>query len=125
MRPLLLLLVGLLALLQYQLWFGEGGIKERRALERQAVVGEDANATLRQRNDTLARQVLELQEGTEMLEAVAREELGLVREGEEYILFIDEKPEEKVPWQTAYGRLYLRLDADAEWRLKRPSNTCW
>ena len=97
MRPLLLLLVGLLALLQYQLWFGEGGIKERRALERQAVVGEDANATLRQRNDTLARQVLELQEGTEMLEAVAREELGLVREGEESILFIDEKPEEKAP----------------------------
>ena len=71
MKPLLLLLVGLLALLQYQLWFGEGGIRERRALERQAVVGEDANATLRQRNDTLARQVLELQEGTEMLEAVA------------------------------------------------------
>ena len=97
MRPLILLLVGLLALLQYQLWFGEGGIKERRALERQAAVGEDANATLRQRNDTLARQVLELQEGTEMLEAVAREELGLVREGEEYILFIDEKPEEKAP----------------------------
>jgi cell division protein FtsB len=32
-----------------------------------------------------------------MLEAVAREELGLVREGEEYILFIDEKPEEKAP----------------------------
>ena len=97
MRPLLLLLVGLLALLQYQLWFGEGGIKERRALERQAEVGEDANATLRQRNDTLARQVLELQEGTEMLEAVAREELGLVREGEEYILFIDEKTKEQAP----------------------------
>lgn len=97
MRPLLLLLVGLLALLQYQLWFGEGGIKERRALERQAAVGEDANATLRQRNDTLARQVLELQEGTEMLEAVAREELGLVREGEEYILFVDEKSKEQAP----------------------------
>jgi cell division protein FtsB len=90
-------LVGLLALLQYQLWFGEGGIKERRALERQAAVGEDANATLRQRNDTLARQVLELQEGTEMLEAMAREELGLVREGEEYILFIDEKSKEQAP----------------------------
>jgi cell division protein FtsB len=45
----------------------------------------------------LARQVLELQEGTEMLEAVAREELGLVREGEEYILFIDEKPKEQAP----------------------------
>ncbi len=97
MRPLLLVLVGLLALLQYQLWFGEGGIKERRALQVQAAVGEDANAALRQRNDTLARQVLELQEGTEMLEAVAREELGLVREGEEYILFIEKKPEEQAP----------------------------
>ena len=97
MWPRLLLLVGRWGLLQDQLWFGDGGIKERRALERQAAVGEDANATLRQRNDTLARQVLELQEGTEMLEAVAREELGLVREGAEYILFIDEKPTEQAP----------------------------
>ena len=60
-------------------------------------MGEEGNQLLRERNDALARQVLELQEGEEMLEAVAREELGLVRQGEEFILFVDEDTREKSP----------------------------
>jgi cell division protein FtsB len=97
MRPLLLGLLGLLLLLQYRLWLGEGGIRERQALEAQVRVGEEGNQLLRERNDALARQVLELQEGDEMLEAVAREELGLVRQGEEFILFVDDDTKEKSP----------------------------
>ena len=97
MRPLLLGLLGLLLLLQYRLWLGEGGIRERQGLEGQVRVGEEGNQLLRERNDALARQVLELQEGDEMLEAVAREELGLVRQGEEFILFVDDDTEEKSP----------------------------
>ena len=97
MRPLLLGLLGLLLLLQYRLWLGEGGIRERQGLESQIRVGEEGNQLLRERNDALARQVLELQEGDEMLEAVAREELGLVRQGEEFILFVDEDTKEKSP----------------------------
>ena len=60
-------------------------------------MGEEGNQLLRERNDALARQVLELQEGDEMLEAVAREELGLVRQGEEFILFVDDDTKEKSP----------------------------
>ncbi len=97
MRPLLLGLLGLLLLLQYRLWLGEGGIRERQGLEKQVRVGEEGNQLLRERNDALARQVLELQEGDEMLEAVAREELGLVRQGEEFILFVDDDTKEKSP----------------------------
>jgi cell division protein FtsB len=97
MRPLLLGLLGLLLLLQYRLWLGEGGIRERQGLEVQVRVGEEGNQLLRERNDALARQVLELQEGDEMLEAVAREELGLVRQGEEFILFVDDDTKEKSP----------------------------
>ena len=97
MRPLLLGLLGLLLLLQYRLWLGEGGIRERQGLEVQVRVGEEGNQLLRERNDALARQVLELQEGDEMLEAVAREELGLVRQGEEFILFVDDETKEKSP----------------------------
>ena len=55
------------------------------------------NQSLRQRNEALADRVIELQEGDEMLEAVAREDLGLVREGEEFILFVDDKSGEKSP----------------------------
>ena len=97
MRPLLLGLLGLLLLLQYRLWLGEGGVRERQGLESQVRVGEEGNQLLRERNDALARQVLELQEGVEMLEAVAREELGLVRQGEEFILFVDDDTKEKSP----------------------------
>jgi cell division protein FtsB len=96
-RPLLLVLLGLFVLLQYRLWFGDGGIRERQTLEAQVQEGETSNQVLRERNDALAQQVLELQEGSEMLEAVAREELGLVREGEEFILFVDYANEESSP----------------------------
>jgi|TARA_E500000075_G_C6988813_1_gene321557 cell division protein FtsB len=96
-RPLLLVLLGLFVLLQYRLWFGDGGIRERQTLEAQVQEGETSNQVLRERNDALAQQVLELQEGSEMLEAVAREELGLVREGEEFILFVDDANEESSP----------------------------
>ena len=96
-RALLLVLLGLLALLQYQLWLGDGGITERRSLESQVVRDSKENRSLRQRNEALADRVIELQEGDEMLEAVAREDLGLVREGEEFILFVDDKSGEKSP----------------------------
>ena len=97
MRPLLLVLLGLFVLLQYRLWFGDGGIRERQTLEAQVKEGETSNRVLRERNDALAQQVLELQEGSEMLEAVAREELGLVREGEGFLLLVDDATEESSP----------------------------
>ena len=96
-RALLLVLLGLLALLPYQLWLGDGGISERRSLESQVASDSKENQSLRQRNEALADRVIELQEGDEMLEAVAREDLGLVREGEEFILFVDDKSGEKSP----------------------------
>jgi cell division protein FtsB len=96
-RPMLVALLGLLVLLQYRLWFGEGGINERQSLEAQVTNDSAENRGLTQRNEALADRVIELQNGQEMLEAVAREDLGLVREGEEFILFIDEKSEEKSP----------------------------
>ena len=96
-RPLLLGLLGLLMLLQYRLWFGEGGINERQSLEVQVAGDSVENQRLTQRNEALADRVIELQNGQEMLEAVAREDLGLVREGEEFILFVDEKSEEESP----------------------------
>ena len=96
-RPMLVALLGLLVLLQYRLWFGEGGINERQSLEAQVTNDSAENRRLTQRNEALADRVIELQNGQEMLEAVAREDLGLVREGEEFILFIDDKSEEKSP----------------------------
>ena len=91
---LLLALLGLLLLLQYRLWLGEGGIVERSSLEQRVADENELNGTLRERNEALTSQVLELQQGETMLEAVAREDLGLVQEGEDFYLFIDQADQE-------------------------------
>ena len=91
---LLLALLGLLLLLQYRLWLGEGGIVERSSLEKRVADETELNGTLRERNEALTSQVLELQQGETMLEAVAREDLGLVQEGEDFYLFVDQADQE-------------------------------
>lgn len=91
---LLLALLGLLLLLQYRLWMGEGGIVERSSLEQRVADETELNSTLRERNEALTSQVLELQQGETMLEAVAREDLGLVQEGEDFYLFVDQADQE-------------------------------
>ena len=90
----MLALLGLFLLLQYRLWLGEGGIIERASLEQRVADETELNSTLRERNEALTSQVLELQQGEAMLEAVAREDLGLVQEGEEFYLFVDKTDQE-------------------------------
>ena len=90
MRWLMGGLLGLLLLLQYRLWFAEGGLAEANRLATQLEAAEAENATLSDRNDTLTRELMALQNGNEAVEKNARENLGLIKEGEVYYQFIDE-----------------------------------
>ena len=89
LRWLLAVLVGLLIVLQYRLWFADGSLAERQRLQQQVESARRENALLRERNDELAREVLELQTGKAVVEERAREELGLIREGEVFYRFIE------------------------------------
>ena len=80
----------LLLLLQYRLWFAEGGLAEANRLATQLEEAAAENATLSDRNDTLTRELMALQNGNEAVEKNARENLGLIKEGEVYYQFIDE-----------------------------------
>jgi len=95
MRWVLLGLGGVLLLLQYRLWFADGGIAEQVRLERKIVQQQDGNQVLRERNVALEREVLELQSGHLVVEQRARNDLGLVKQGEVYYQFTDSdgKPE--------------------------------
>lgn len=93
MRWLAGILFALVLLLQYRLWLAEGGIAEAMRLQARVDREQAVNAELQARNEALERQVLELQTGDRELEARAREDLGLVKEGEIYYQFADEKPE--------------------------------
>ncbi|GAB3313597.1 FtsB/FtsL family cell division protein [Haliea atlantica] len=87
MRLLLLGLLLLLLVLQYRLWFAEGSLAERARLREEVVEQEALNAELRARNAVIERDVLELKSGKEGLEQRAREQLGLIREGEVFYQF--------------------------------------
>jgi cell division protein FtsB len=90
LRWLLPVLLLILAMLQYRLWFATGSLAEQKRLERQLEERSKVNAALRARNEVLEREVLELQSGLEGVEQRAREELGLIREGEVFYQFVDE-----------------------------------
>ncbi len=83
---LLILLVGL----QYRLWFAEGSLAEQHRLQGQIEEQIRINSQLQARNAVLEREVLELQNGNKGLEQRAREQLGLIREGETFYQFVDE-----------------------------------
>jgi len=93
MRWLLAVLVVILVVLQYRLWIAEGSMAEKRRLDQQVVQQTEVNRKLSQRNAVLEREVLELQTGNEAVEERAREQLGLIREGEVFYQVVEEDKE--------------------------------
>ena len=90
LRVLLLLLVLLLASLQYKLWLGSGGQREVEALRAQVVKQEAENLGLEQRNEALKAEVEDLKSGEAAVEERARSELGMVKPGEIFYRVIED-----------------------------------
>lgn len=88
----LLLLVALLAYLQYRLWFGGGGEGEVQALRDQVQKQARDNGGLQQRNDALAAEVKDLKNegGGEAVEERARSELGMIKPGETFYRVVEQ-----------------------------------
>lgn len=86
MRVMIVILIGLLLLLQVELWRQYGQIGE---LGRQVEAQLEQNEGLRERNDALAAEVADLKSGLDAVEERARAELGLVRDGERFYLVVD------------------------------------
>jgi|TARA_B110000046_G_scaffold165342_1_gene181584 cell division protein FtsB len=81
-----------LGALQYRLWFAEGSLAEQHRLELQVEEQTLINSELQARNSVLDREVLELQSGNNGVEQRAREQLGLIREGETFYQVVDSPP---------------------------------
>ncbi len=90
MRWLLAVLLILLVGLQYRLWIAQGSLAERHRLQGQIEEQVRINSQLQERNAALEREVLDLQNGNKGLEQRAREQLGLIRQGETFYRFVDE-----------------------------------
>ncbi|WP_263141425.1 cell division protein FtsB [Pseudomonas sp. RIT-PI-AD] len=79
---LFVVLILLLAGLQYRLWVGAGSLAQVSDLKQQISDQKGENERLLERNRILEAEVLELKKGMETVEERARHELGMVKEGE-------------------------------------------
>jgi len=80
-----LALLVLLALMQYHLWMGEGGIFELRSITARVDALNKTDQALRERNDQLVAEVIDLRTGLDAVEERARTDLGMVRNGEQFM----------------------------------------
>ena len=81
-RVVAALLIGLLAVLQAQLWLGRGSIANVAAMQQKLDEQKARNAAAQQANEQLAAEVRDLQEGLDTVEEKARSELGMVKPNE-------------------------------------------
>ena len=95
MRWLVVVLVALLVLLQIRLWFGEGSISSKIALDRQWQEQREINESLMLRNRLIAQEVESLKTNLDSLEEKARKDLGMIKEGEVFYLVTDKKKQSK------------------------------
>ena len=87
MRILVLLLLLLLAMLQYRLWVSEDGFREVWRLESRVEAQAADNEDLKDRNAQLDAEVKDLKIGLAVLEEHARSDLGMVGPDESFYLF--------------------------------------
>lgn len=104
MRVLTLVLVALIALLQYPLWLGKGSWLRVWDLSRQIEKQKEGNAALKTRNDTLDAEVVDLKTGYAAIEERARSELGMIRQDEVFYQVMEKGPDappQPAPAQSA------------------------
>ncbi|MDF1530077.1 MAG: cell division protein FtsB, partial [Sedimenticola sp.] len=89
MRILIILLVVMLAVLQYRLWVGEGSLAELHLLKEEIELQKGELQQMRRRNQSLQAEVDDLKKGLEAIEERARNDLGMIREGEIFYQMIE------------------------------------
>ena len=90
MRKLVMSVLTLMFIfLQIRLWTGEGSVAEILASREQIAKQQKENERLYRRNQLLAAEVVELQNGFETLEEQARLDLGMIRSDETFYLIYD------------------------------------
>ncbi len=89
MKILLSVIFLLIILLQYRLWYGDGGIEEIKAYQQRL---DDLQAQVeekKERNEALYAEVEDLRKGQEAVEERARDELGMIKEGETFFQVLE------------------------------------
>jgi cell division protein FtsB len=101
LKWIIALLAGLILLLQFKLWVGDGGIPEVIQLRGEKSVLEDEKAKLDERNQALDAEVGDLKTGMDAIEERARSELGMIGKDESFYQVIQPKKDSPDASQAA------------------------
>jgi cell division protein FtsB len=85
MRLVTLIILALMLVVHAELWFGKGGVPRAMSLRSQLQDQNERNSVAQSRNEQMAAEVRDLQEGLDMAEEIARTELGMVKPDEIYV----------------------------------------
>lgn len=88
-KPLNIFLLFLIILMQFALWFGDKNVFDLYRLHQSDQHVAQLNQRLFARNQQLLAEVIDLKQGGETLETIARSELGLIKEGETFYQIIE------------------------------------
>lgn len=88
-RILTLAALAVTLVLQVTLWFGEGSLMHIWQLRKQIAVQQEEVGNLKARNEILEAQVRSLKGGLDSVEGLARDDLGMIRQGETFFLVTD------------------------------------
>jgi cell division protein FtsB len=89
MKFFLAVIILLIALLQYRLWFSNGGIEQIQQDQLRLVELKKQVEEKRERNTALYAEVEDLRKGQESLEERARNDLGMIRDGETFFQVLE------------------------------------
>ncbi len=85
-----LILIALIALLQYPLWLGKGSWLKVWEFDQQVLSQHEINQKLQIRNATLDAEVRDLKQGSDAIEERARSELGMIKENEIFFHLLED-----------------------------------
>ncbi|WNC71458.1 cell division protein FtsB [Thalassotalea psychrophila] len=88
MRIITALLVLFLVLLQYRLWFGKNSVPDYLELKESVARQVELNNKLKQRNKLIYADIDDLKNGLQAVEERARNELGMIKDGETFFRII-------------------------------------
>ncbi|MEX0615710.1 MAG: cell division protein FtsB [Methylophaga sp.] len=89
MKPVMILLIAILVVLQYRLWLSHDGLPSLLRLHYAVEKQRQDNDKLQERNAVLAAEVADLKSGLDALEERARSELGMVKPDETFFHVIE------------------------------------
>ncbi len=87
---LLLLVLVLLAFIQYDLWFNPNGLVKTIYLKRVIALKRADNDKLKKRNERLIKRIDVLKHDKESIESLAREQNGMIKSDEVFYQFVDQ-----------------------------------